>query len=673
MPDALRDDSGIKLATNDLCDAFETALGTGATVVYRTNDGMLPEGDVVLISGVKETGNNTWKSKKSEGFRLRPVALQGRKAIAVEGDPAGLMYGTFKLSERVRLGDDPWKVRMEITPAFALRMFSEEGQLFNLPDIAYYIEQSPYVNEKRLQTEIDELKRLIDEVVKRGYNALTVLHVNFEDYIDYRHLDKRIYAEGDRHLVRSPVFCKYLTELADYAHKRHVQLFLQPYEYQYPPRLDELYGVNIDSPNLEKLVTAKVRELFERVPLDGLVITATETHPRCGYLAKKIWVPRGIAGAGHMATFYHNAAKAMNRKAIFRMWRVSFSEEDARKLGSCVPKDAMLATKNTGGDYFLNWTTTKIISGGWPKQHPTMVLFDTFREYEGWSRLFIYMKRWGEVVRICQENGVKAINGWGPWTPTCICSDHDGRISWSNDFDTFRTLTRGFTPGQANVYLLGRLSWDPQADVEAIAHDFAALHLGTVNARAAVEALMATEDAFDGLYLGTKLSVTHPCYLSLAMVFRGDPVLLERAYGKVSLQQVLDITGRGLGNIEAMEKAFAKTDASQAPNKKWYAQFKVGIEKTALYLRTLYLWRECWWRHRADRELQGDAKAANAAALQKSKARLSRLFDVWSRFPEEAGAWQITYRYGRPPAYSNPALPHFFMKDRTMESAAAEF
>ena len=41
-----------------------------------------------------------------------------------------------------------------------------------------------------------------------------------------------------------------------------------------------------------------------------------------------------------------------------------------------------------------------------------------------------------------------------------------------------------------------------------------------------------------------------------------------------------------------MEKAFARTDAAKAPDAKRYKKFKEGIDKTALYLRTFYLWRQ---------------------------------------------------------------------------------
>ena len=202
-------------------------------------------------------------------------------------------------------------------------MFSEQGQLLDLPDRNYYSEEPPYVNEAMLRGEVDEAKRLVDAVVKLGFNAITFLHVSFEDYIDYEDLEGPIYPSDDRHRVRSPVFCRYLSELCDYAHARHVEFYLQTYEIQYPSEVDRLYGVRLDSPNLPKVLAARCRELFRRVPLDGLVITPNETHPRCGYRSQQLWQSQGRAGAGRMCQLYDEACRTLGKRAIFRLWRVA--------------------------------------------------------------------------------------------------------------------------------------------------------------------------------------------------------------------------------------------------------------------------------------------------------------------------------------------------------------
>ena len=327
IPRTKQNDAGLAMAVEDLRRALNDP-----NVSCRSDGATLPAGDLILLGTEPGNAKKTTAALPAEAFCIRPVEMDGRRAAVVAGDTRGLMYGTFKLAERIRLGDDPLKVSIQLAPAFKQRMFSEEGQLLDIPDQNYYADDAPYVNEKRLRREVDEAKKQIDHVVRLGYNTITFLHLGFDEYIDYKYLDKPIYKPGDRHLARTPVFCRYMGELCDYAHARHMDIYLQLYEIQYPPELDRLYDVSLDSPNIDKIISAKCRELFERVPLDGLVITTTETHPRCGYRSKCLWQTTGRIGAGKMLTLYHNACKAMGKQSQFRTWQIANNAAEPRRL-----------------------------------------------------------------------------------------------------------------------------------------------------------------------------------------------------------------------------------------------------------------------------------------------------------------------------------------------------
>ena len=682
VPETRKTDEGYKLACEYMTHALQTK-DLNVSLVWLAPDLPLPQGDLIVVGSRKKMTDEPWQPEKSEEYRIAPVSLRGRKVLMIEGDECGMMYGMFKLAERIRIDTDFWQVEINQAPAFPLRMFSELGQLLDIPDRGYYIDKPPFVNEQILRAEVDEMKKLIPHIASLGYNAFSLLHLSVEEYIDYKYLDKQVYSPDDRHRVRSSVFCKYLKEVCDYAHSLHLDVYMQVYEIQYPPQLDKLYDIDIDSPDIGRVINARYSELFERVPLDGMIITATEAHPRAGYASKNLWEEKGVEGAGKMISMYHNACTAAGKKIIFRLWRMTADVEGTVSTNDVtrhIPKDVVMALKNTGGDFFLNFPTAKAITGGMARKQPLAVLFDTFRQYDGWSRLFIYMKRWGEVVRICRDNGVVGIIAWGPWSPGCIFPDYEpgymvpakDTVSWRGHWNIFRMFTRGFTPGQANVYLMSRLAWNPDEDVKQIAEDFATLHLGAANASATVEALLATEDAFAEQYIGKRNEITHPSYIVWAMIFAPREKEMESAYLKTPLKKLLESNSRGLKKVALMEKAFSKTDSLKAPDAEIYAEFKKGINKTSLYLKTIYLWRECWWRNRSDSDLTGENKTANAAALQQAKVRLFDLFDKWEKYPEEAGFWHITFRYGRPetPAY----YPYWWPPgEPTMESAAKDF
>ena len=680
VPQDNNNDAGLMLAAADVQRAI-----AGSAIVHHAPPAKLPAGDLILFGRPTDVAPLPGPPLKPEAFRIRDAGLAGRKATVIEGDERGLMYGAFKLAERIRLGDDPFAVAIESAPEFPMRMFSEEGQLLDLPDRNYYAEQAPYVDESRLRKEIDEAKTLVDHVARLGFNTITFLHVNCEDYIDYKYLDKPIYAEGDRHLVRSPVFCKYMSELCDYAHARHIDVFLQLYEIQYPPKLDQLYRVDLDSPNIQTVISAKCKELFERVPLDGLVITPTESHPRCGYRSKHLWARQGRSGAGKMLTLYHTACDAVGKKAVFRLWRIASDAAGAKEAGRHIPKEAMFSVKNTGGDFWLNSPLTDVVTEGVGREQPLMVVFDTFRQYDGWSRDFCFVQQWGERVRLCKENGVQAVNAWGAWSPGCIWPDFEpgymknpdgsnqtGRpAAWAGHWNGFRMFTRGFTPGQSNVYLLSRLCWNTRATPRQIARDFAGLHLGIENAEAGAEALMQTQQAWWEHYPGDKPgAITHPVYMKWTMVFGPRDNYMQQAYDRMTVDNVLASNARAADAIEKMEAAFARTDRSKAPDPLIYDRFAQGIDRTALTLRSLHKFREFWWRDRADRDLTGEAKAANAKAREDVRSQLTKLCDQWEKYPEEAAMWRMTYRHGEPDVYRSGAFPYWWPRgqDSTMEA-----
>jgi hypothetical protein len=387
-----------------------------------------------------------------------------------------------------------------------------------------------------------------------------------------------------------------------------------------------------------------------------------------------------------MITLYTDACRAVNKKAVFRLWRIAHDAAAARPVVENVPGHAVLDTKNTGGDFFLSAPAiTDIVTGGLARKRPFVVTFDAFPQYDGWSRLFCYLKRHAAAVRACRDHGVVGLNTWGDWAEGCIWPDWEPgylcaaggkpqtqKVSWAGYWSQFRMFTRGFTPGQANAYLLARLAWEPDAPLESITRDFCALHLGQANAAAAAEALLQTEDAFKEEYLPG----CHPAYIRWTMTFAPRDKELEEACQRNPLAQVLASNVRALDAVDRMENAFARSDASKAPDRQRYAGFRTGIEKTALYLRTFYLWREGWWRHRAARDLTGQAKNENAIALKAAKEKLAALFSAWSRFPGEAGYWCVTHRYGRPQKGSSTdeTFPSWYPRgDLTMESTAAKF
>jgi len=674
VPSSLRNDEGINLAIEDLGTSLKSV-----NVVYVDNGVVPRKEDLIILGGeAADAAISPWKAPDNESYRIMPSVDQNRRVVAIQAENnRGLMYGALKLAEQIKLGKNPWQVKLEASPAFSLRMYSEEGQLLDLPDLNYYSDKAPFVDEDRLKSEIAEAKILVNHVAKLGFNAVTYLHVNFEDYIDYIYLDKVIYPANSIHRKRSAVFCEYLNELCNYAHERQIDIYLQLYEFQYPPEFEGLYTIDLHSPDIEKIISAKCRELFDRVALDGLVITPTESHPRCGYRSVHLWEKYGQPGAGRMLTLYHNACEASRKRAIFRLWRVTSTAGGTRETVRSIPKGAMFSVKNTGGDFWLNFPLTNIVTEDLGKEYPVMIGFDPFREFDGWSRAFCYMKRFGERVRVCHEHSISAINAWGSWSPGCIWPTREPDylkgvqedVAWAGYWNQFRIFTRGFSAGQLNVYLLARLMWDPDADPFEVAKDFAHIHIGGQNAQAAAQALMCTQDAWYELY---SIPRSNSGYLNWAMIFGSRQI--EETYQNSSVEEILESNKRALEQLDRMNAYFDKTDRNAAPDKMVYDSFKRAVNLSSLTLKSLYLFRECWWRNRAAKDLQGEAKDKNALSLTQALMKLKSLLDNdWASFPEEAAYWRITYKHQEEPyILKRDIFPYWWVSNITMDQMISE-
>jgi hypothetical protein len=446
-----------------------------------------------------------------------------------------------------------------------------------------------------------------------------------------------------------------MTDLVRYAHHRHIEVFLQVYEFQYPPRLAELYRIDLNHPDTEKVIHAKVRELFETVPFDGLVITATESNPRSGYLSKNLWEKYGKEGAGKMMTMYHHAAKAAGKTVIFRSWLIAYGAADSHLVIGNTPTDSQLEIKHTGRDFFLNFPLTDAITDGLGNVRPLTITFDVFPQYYGWSRLICYQNRIAEEAKLARKNGVTGIQAWGAWSPGCIWSDRhpgylpDGQLKdpgkkmddWAGLWNGFRIFTKGFTPGQMNAYLVSRVMWDIDLSAEEIAREWSEIHFGAGNAKAVSEVLMNSQAALRELYPPGKFKMPYsPVYLNWATMLMLDQERMGEVYNReVRLSDLLERNKIGYTILEKMHTAISKIDAEKVPVKETYQKFVEGFEKTELYISMLLEYRELWLRNREIKT--GNASSQDQQAYQACQQRLDYILEKWGKYPEECKYWGI--------------------------------
>jgi hypothetical protein len=95
-------------------------------------------------------------------------------------------------------------------PQYALRTYSEEGELLALPDRGYYLPNGSGADTAAIAAEATALEaEVVPAILRLRMNTLTVLHSDVEDYVSYDLLSHflpgapTIYAQGDPHRARA--------------------------------------------------------------------------------------------------------------------------------------------------------------------------------------------------------------------------------------------------------------------------------------------------------------------------------------------------------------------------------------------------------------------------------------------------------------------------------------
>ncbi len=619
LENAPRQDPALRLALEDLKQALEEhGMKAGISKAVPS------DGPRIVLKASGEFRDD--REISSQGFAIEPIP----NGLQLISPGVGLVHGVFKLAEAIRRDGVDWNLRRTESPAFGERIFSYQGVLFDLPDEGYYFRHPPYVNEPLLKQQVESAKDAMRRLLPYGFNSVAFLNLNVEDYINYDHLGdgNRVYPPDSLHRARSAIFCRALSELADYAHSLHLQFFLQLYEFSLPDHLDAR-GITDDSNQTWELVDAKFRELFQRTALDGIILTMTEPSPRLAYRGITLW--KTPEGAGRMASHYYDTiVRKCGRRLIVRMWMVTDDIEGFQRVLAGAPEPKiMYDTKETNGDFFLSVGENPLIKGGALKLRPFSVTFDTFRQFDGWGDLVFYPTFWEERFRSARANGAVAVDAWGPWLSGCIFPG-----IWVGKYDDYDFLRHGFRPALASLYLFSRLAWNPDNSAEAITRDWAALNFGKENAGALGKALFLSYDLWKTSYLGADDRGT----FKWTMVFQ--PVSSENTATseKHSFAELEQSNKQALALALQVHSLIYSLDARKVPNGQALREFRRAADLTRLYFRTFTLWRELLWRNHA---LDEKRSRENESALRRVCAQLDTLLPEWRKYPRESKDWFI--------------------------------
>ena len=383
--------------------------------------------------------------------------------------------------------------RIRDSPAFASRIYSDQGQLLDAPDRGFYAPDGT-LNASRVQEDIDTALDLIPMLQEHKFTGFMFESSGVEDYINYDYLGsgEEVYSAGDLHRARTATWRGALNPMLDTFAREGLEPYIMFFDLMFPPALAARYNVSsVHSPDLLPVLTAKFRELFTHLPsLAGALIYVVDSwSPRAGNNFVQLWST--VEDMAATATLYYNAfqAAAPGKQLIFSLWIPTTPLQDAWGVFRNHTPPGLTVMVNDGqGDFLWSHEINNVLAQGAARDRALHVGSDAFRQYDGWGRLLASpVQQWAQRLRVAAATGAAGALCFAEWSPGNTWPDSidypqgqllnwtslQGYKSWLGYWGRYRISQLGktaglFSPSEANVAALAALYWDPSADPSAL-------------------------------------------------------------------------------------------------------------------------------------------------------------------------------------------------------------
>jgi hypothetical protein len=291
-----------------------------------------------------------WSSNITDNFETYTSTVTTEGDIRVinitVGGKLGLAYALHAIHGHLRLAEtrahappcsDAWiahAARFEAPAAspYRTRTWSEEGQLLDLPERAYYNADGS-MNMDAVAAEAAALEaEMVPPILRLGFNSLTLLHSDIEDYVTYATLPAflpgapPVYPANDTHWKRVGPLSSFMNAwVRNITVNYGITVYFQVYEMSWPSQLCTFgstedgvvdtanispslpLNCSLGSTELQAILMARYNEFFANVPdVAGIVLTLTDSwQPRAGYNFTTLW--KTTAELAQVATVYYNA------------------------------------------------------------------------------------------------------------------------------------------------------------------------------------------------------------------------------------------------------------------------------------------------------------------------------------------------------------------------------
>lgn len=517
------DNESCKRAVTRLSEAISKRTGH-RPVLEDENPGSVRNGRVIAI------GEETDIRFDNPGaFSFRPSKHGSLQILnVIGGSEFGKICGIHRLADEILGNENPdiFDLNLDISPALSLRLV-DPGAVGIVPDPEHWgndykhhhgefydmiLPRPPFVNEtafKRVESEFSEYTL---RMISYGFNGIVMN--GFLEYVDFDLVGNgyEIYGPDSAYRKSHRVFREKFGALYQYARDMGMKVYLRTDMLSLSDPLKDYLikrfgGLDNQSGEFWKIYELGLEELFRKMPMvDGIVIRIGEAgsiyNPKSGKYYSELAVSSDEY-VRRMLRGFIAATEKCGKKLIFRNWSVGIGEVGAmhtdpavyeRVLGDVDSSCLTVSTKYGMGDFtrYLQYNQT-LVSG----RHRRMVEFQARREYEAFNAFPNYLGPFHQqTIRDLMQTNPK-IDGMWLWTQRGGPLRAGPMLLYP--FHGFWELI------DINVFITGRLAWNPDADMETLTDIWIREHFGDApETVAAIREIMflSGEAVAKGIYIG---------------------------------------------------------------------------------------------------------------------------------------------------------------------------
>jgi hypothetical protein len=629
VPKGSLEDDLFGRAVSELAEAVE--MRTGRFPLILESPTVPPAGRIIAIGDGK--GDSTEESDWTCGdaFSIRSFERGALRILAIEGaGRLGKIYGTTWLIDRLySQGEDQdlYDVEAYVVPALPYR-FVDSGAVGIVPDATAWGEDyshhnrafqdvilvdDPYVDAQAFQRVKEEFKEYLHRMISYGFNGIV-----FDVFLEFVNFDRvgsgfQVYGRESPYRKRHIRLREHFSELFAYARSRGMKVVLRTDMLALTKPLEdyfhrELGKIDVTRKRLWQVYGLGVEELFDCFPsIDGIMIRIGEggaVYNLDGWLYYSALRVKTEDAVKVMLGEFLPVAEKRDKRIFFRNWSVGIGpvgdmhtnpQTYERILREIDSNHLIVSTKYGKGDFtaYLPYNPTLRIG-----EHKRIIEFQARREFEAFSAFPNYMGPFHQTALqdLLKQNS--KIDGLWLWTQR-------GGPLRAGPLSLYPF--HGFWPLiDANVYVTGRLAWNPEADLKALTEIWLRRNFGddpeTIHALAQV-LFLSREAVLKGLYIGgygrkqaSALRMEGPPNVWVWDIVSGSSVVLTAIYVtcRDTLEQVVSEGFEAVGTTRRMKDWLSRVDSKKTKNPPLYRKLRDSLDYEENLLQTLAWYRKAF-------------------------------------------------------------------------------